>query len=141
MHLEHKQEPLSTWQQWHQKIAIMEDQNELMFFQIQLDEFVNLEAHKYIKLGHFKNLYKLHWQLRLAPLFPSLLEVSLLIIVIELLTNYTILPKDPNLGASAIMHNGPNVCEEKDEESSRINKSFDTQAFNLNEDFYFNQVN
>ncbi len=69
------------------------------------------------------------------------MEVSLLIIVIELLTNYTILPKDPNLGASAIMHNGPNVCEEKDEESSRINKSFDTQAFNLNEDFYFNQVN
>ncbi len=37
----------------------MEDQNELTFFQVLLDEFANLEAHKYIKLGHFKKLYKL----------------------------------------------------------------------------------
>ncbi len=92
-------------------------------------------------MGHFKKLYKLRWQLQLAPLLPSLLEVSLLAIVVELLTNCTILAKDPNFGASTTMHNGLNVCEKKDEEGSWINNSFDTKAFNLNEDFYFNQVN
>ncbi len=115
----------------------MEDQNDLMFFQIQPNEFTNLEAHKYIKLWHFKELNKLHWWLWLAPLLPSLLEVLLLVIVVELVIDCSILVKDPNLGAFATMHNGPNVCEEKDEEG-RINNSFDTKAFNLNEDFYFN---
>jgi hypothetical protein len=74
-------------------------------------------------------------------LLPSLLEISLLAIVIELVTNCSILARDPNLGVFTIMHNGPNVCEEKDEKG-RINNSFDTKAFNLNEIFYnFNQVN
>jgi hypothetical protein len=45
-----------------------------------------------------------------------------------------ILVKDPNLGASTTMHNRPSVCEEKDEKG-RINNSFDTKAFNLNEFF------
>jgi hypothetical protein len=58
------------------------------------------------------------------------------VIVIELVTNCSILAKDPNLGAFTIMHNGLNVCEEKDEEG-RINNSFDTKAFNLNEFYFF----
>ncbi len=53
----------------------------------------------------------------------------MLVIVVELVIDCSILVKDPNLGAFATMHNGPNVCEEKDEEG-RINNNFDTKAFN-----------
>jgi hypothetical protein len=59
--------------------------------------------------------------------------------IIKLVTNFSILVEDPNLGASTTMHNGLNVCEEKDEEG-RINNSFPTKAFNFNGDLNFNQV-
>jgi hypothetical protein len=67
------------------------------------------------------------------------LKVSSSTIIIKLVAKYSILVEDPNLGASTAMHNGLNVCEEKDEEG-RINNNFASKAFNFNGDFNFNQV-
>jgi len=60
-------------------------------------------------------------------------------IITKLVADYSILAKDPNLGASIAMENGLDVCKEKDEEG-RINNSFGTKAFNSNGGFNFNQL-
>jgi hypothetical protein len=61
----------------------------------------------------------------------SLSKISLSTIVVEPITSYLILVKDPNLGTFATMHNGPNVCEEK-AEKGRISNGFNIKVFDHN---------
>jgi len=105
------------------KTMIMEDYNALAFFQIQPIEFANLEVCKFLKLQCSEELNKLHQQLWLVLLLPSLSKISLSAIVVEPTTSYSILVEDPNLGTFATMHNGPNVCEEK-AKKGRISNQF-----------------
>jgi hypothetical protein len=86
-----------------------------------------------------KELNKLHQQLWLALLHPSLSKISLSTIIAKPTTSYSTLVKDLNLGTFATMHNGPNVCEEK-VEKGRISIGFNIKFFGLNGDFYFNKV-